>query len=58
MIEILQQTLPDLIAAVQAAKAIQGLIWSNPFTAVGEIGIIFKLLHSLAKYLRNRRCFR
>lgn len=58
MIEMLQQSIPDLIAVVQLTKALQDMVWSNPFTAVGEIGIIFKLLHSLAKYLRNRRCFR
>lgn len=57
MIEILQQTLPDLIAAVQAAKAIQGLIWSNPFTAVGELVAGVQLALYIARKLRNHKRF-
>ena len=57
MIEILQQSIPDLITAVKLAKALQDMVWSNPFTAVGEIVAGVQLSLYIARKLRNHKRF-
>lgn len=57
MIEMLQQSIPDLIAVVQLAKALQDTVWSNPFTAVGELVAGVQLTLYIVRKLRNHYRF-
>ena len=55
--ELLQQAIPDLIAVIQLTKALQDMVWSNPFTAVGELVAGVQLALYIARKLRNHRRF-